>query len=106
MVMIQLPRTTIRLDERLHPSTPSALLSWVSVTQATHCPREGKASLLVIGFFSVKLSLYWTRWPLQKMKQYICLKTFLNIAQRISQNERKAMTIAGWAGFPREECDL
>lgn len=55
MVMIQLPRTTIRLDERLHSSTPSALLSWVSVTQATCCPREGKASLLLIGFLFVKI---------------------------------------------------
>lgn len=40
------------------------------------------------------------------MKQYISLKAFSDRACGISQNERKAMTIAGWAGFPGEGCEL
>lgn len=41
-MVIQLPCAAIRLDEHLRPSTPSALLSWVSVTQATLLPKRGQ----------------------------------------------------------------
>lgn len=41
-MVIRLLHTAIRLDEQLHPSSPSALLSWVSVTQATLLTKRGQ----------------------------------------------------------------
>lgn len=45
-MVIQLPRTAIGLDGHLRPSTPSVVLSWVSVTQATLLPRRGQGTPL------------------------------------------------------------
>lgn len=67
--------TAIGSDRHLYPFTPSAPLSWVTVTQATLLPkgRQGRPPL-------TKISPYLARWHLQKTKRNAtCLEAFANM---------------------------
>lgn len=94
-------RSQAGLDEQLHPSSPSALLSWVSV------PKRGQGKSPSQWPLLCKIVLLLDKVASSKDEAiYLPEKACSDIAQGIAQNERKAMTIAGWARFPGERWEL